>query len=461
MRSRVYGRQSAAKEKSIAEQLEAGEACSDEHGWTLTATYQDGSSASRFGSKTREEWERLCADVRAKTLDVLILWESSRGDRTLSSWAAFLDDCRTAGVRIHVVTHNRTYDMNNLRDWKTLAEDGISNAYASEETSIRVLRGQAGGATKGNPSHGRAPYGHQRTYDPAMGVLAGQSPHPDEAPIAAEIVTRVSKRVPVSVITRDLNDRKVPTREGGPWHRATVRKVAANVAHLGLRKLNGKTYPGQWPALVEEEVFWAAQAVLGARGRKVQRPGRQKHLLSYYGACTVCDGVWSVVRQRYVCSKGCASMFVTEIDGLVEDLVIERLCDPEVYAALKQQDEDINSVAKAARDEAARLAGELADWRKSAWDGRGTTPESLAAIEAGLQPRIDAATAKADAATVPAALDGWLGRPRADVAARWAASGVPARRSVLRALGLRVRLRPTRRPRRPDPVHERVDVSWA
>jgi site-specific DNA recombinase len=66
---------------------------------------------------------------------VLWLWESSRGDRKLSSWAAMLETCREHKVGIYVVTHRRLYDMVNGREWKTLAEDRVDSQAESDKTS--------------------------------------------------------------------------------------------------------------------------------------------------------------------------------------------------------------------------------------------------------------------------------------------------------------------------------------
>ena len=46
-----------------------------------------GLSASRFATKDRPEYKRLLADVEAGKLDVVVLWESSRGGRELAAWA--------------------------------------------------------------------------------------------------------------------------------------------------------------------------------------------------------------------------------------------------------------------------------------------------------------------------------------------------------------------------------------
>ena len=147
MRASVYGRQSSNKAKSINEQLESGMQAIRAEGWQHAGTYKDGVSASRYGTKTRSDWQRLLADLKTGAFDVLVLWESSRGDRTLSSWAEFLEQCRKRHVRIHVIADDHTYDLERPRDWKTLATAGVDNAAESDLLSIRVKRGRARSGT--------------------------------------------------------------------------------------------------------------------------------------------------------------------------------------------------------------------------------------------------------------------------------------------------------------------------
>lgn len=463
MRAGVYGRQSAAKEKSIAQQLDLGEERADDNGWTIAARYRDGRSASRFGKQARGGWAQVRADVKAKAFDVLILWESSRGDRTLTEWSAFLDDCRDHGVQVHVIKDDTTYNLSNARHWKTLAEDGIANAYESELISQRVLRGQKGSAKDGRPSHGPAPYGYRRVYDPTTGELLGQEPHPDQAPIVQEIITRLSQSEPVNVVTADLNARQVPTMGAARWYRMRVRDLALNRAYVGLRVHNGTTRPGTWPALVTPEVFWAANRILTAPERQgvgVKRPGRQRYLLSYLATCA-CGAEMSGGGGRYRCRTMHNSVRIADLDELITELAIQRLSDPEVYAALRQANDAAASAAAEADAEIGRLNDQLEQWRASAAAGE-TTPASLAAIERGLQERIDIAQKVVDAAPAADVLDGWLG-PRTDVEARWAAAGVPARRTVLRALRLRVEVRLStdyHRGRKAAPIQDRVHADF-
>jgi site-specific DNA recombinase len=459
MRTGVYGRQSRGKAKSIAEQLKLGHAAITDQGWQHAGDYQDGTSASRFATKPRGGWAEVRADVVAKALDVLVLWESSRGDRDAETWLGFLRECRDAKVRIHVVTHDRTYNLANARDWKTLAEDGISNAYETELLSVRVRRGHSGAAVAGRPSHGNAPYGYVRVYDPNTGALVGQEPHPEYAPVVREVIERVAKGDPISAIAKDLNDRAVPTGGARGWYRVRVREMAVNPAYVGLRVYNGQTYPGTWPALVGEAVFYAAQRVLTAPGRTVTRPGAQKHLLSYY-MLAPCGSTMCAARGRYRCAAdSCVSIKQQPVDALIEELVLAHLAKPEVYAALRHAGEVGDAEVAAAEGKVTELTERLNTWRVSAAKGN-TTPETMRVIEAELTQEIAVATAAANRVVLPPELAGFVGGPAADVAARWAKAGVQARRAVLRGLGLRVVVKAHPSPGVLVPVHERVDVSW-
>ncbi|HEX7038695.1 MAG TPA: recombinase family protein [Trueperaceae bacterium] len=446
LRAGIYSRQSRDKTKSIEDQSHENRAAVEAQGWQLVAEYADGTSASRFARKARDDWQRVLADIDAGKLDVLVLWEPSRGDRTPETWLALLSLCRDRGVGIHVTTHHRTYDMTNPRDWRTLAEDGIDSAYESEKIRQRVTRGQASAARAGRPSQGRCPYGYRRVYDPATGALVGQEPDPNTAGVVREIIERVARGVPISTIVADLNARDVP-RPGGArrWYRVRVRDLAMNPAYIGQRVYRGQTFPGTWEPLVDEATFWAAQRVLADPGRTKTRPGRVRHLLSYLGICAVCEpdrraagddpSPLTAVQGRYRClHNSCVTIAQEASDEFVTMLVLARLREPDIYAQLHQVGEDSDRIVMAARAEAARLRDQLDRWRLSAARGE-TTPESLAVIEAELTANIEAAEQRAQRAIIPPALRQVL-EPGADIETRWAAMPLPARRAVVRTLAV-------------------------
>lgn len=430
----VYGRQSRGKEKSIAEQVEICTADAIEQGWTVTDTFRDRTSASRYRKREREEWADVLAAVGARKFDVLVLWASSRGDRDLTTWSGLLDACRAQGVLIRITDDDRTYDVRRGGDWQALAQQGVGNAVDSDKISTGVKRGHAGAAKKGRPSHGPAPWGYRRVYSPDTGELVGQELDPAAAPIVAEVFTRLAKSEPLASIARDLNIREIPRPVAGIWQRQRVKDLAMNPAYAGLRRLNGNLFPGGWEPIVDEGVFYAVGRVLSDPARTTtRRPGRQAHLLSYLIRCGNCGSTMCAAAGRYRCTpRGCAGIVQADADELVTAAILARLSSPDVYAQLRHAGETDDRDTLEAEAEVGRLDATLTEWRRSAAKGQ-TTPASLAVIEADLTGQIKAARARVDRASVPPALREVL-EPGQDVAVRWAGLTLAAKRAVIRRL---------------------------
>jgi DNA invertase Pin-like site-specific DNA recombinase len=441
----VYARQSKNSAKSIADQLDECQAAAAAHGFTVVATYSDGSSASRYARRRREEWTLVLAAVERHDFDVLIMWEASRGDRTLTTWSALLDRLRDQRVRVHVVNDDRTYDLSIDSDWRVLATAGVDSAHEAGKLSKRTRRGVASAARAGKPPAGPAPYGYVRTRQWVDGkIVVVQEIDPVTAPIVREIIERAGRADPISAITRDLNARGVPPPGGGStWYRQRTRELAASPVYAGLRAHRpgrGTRHEGErgvfeaaWPALVDAATHYAAVRTLTDPARmRTARPGRQVHLLTYLAVCGRCDGPITARAIDYVCRVGHISIRRAPVDEHVVGLVLAYLRRPDVYSTLRAQGEGADAESLAARNEAAALRSRLDEWRLSAAAGR-TTPESLATIEATLSREIRAAEARVARASVPPALRVVL-EPGADVAVRWNAAPLPARRSVIAAL---------------------------
>lgn len=429
-RAAVYGRQSSNKAKSISEQLQAGHGVIAAERWTHVADYKDGSSASRYATKPRGGWAQVQEAVTSRSLDVLVLWESSRGDRTPESWFAFLSSCRENNVRVHVITHDRTYDLSNARDWKTLAEDGVSSAYETELLSIRTKRGHAGAAAAGLPPGGPTPYGYKRTFDPDTGKRLAQVIVEEEAVVVREIFDRISKGHPILAIANDLNDRQIHAPASEAWGTAAVRRIARNPVYVALRVLNGIEHQGAWDRMVSDEVFYSVQRILKDPSRRITRPGRQLHLLTYLGRCDVCGAYLDHARNKYRCAaRGCVSASKDEIDFAVTEMVIGRLGQPDAFRVLSSTD---NAEVSRAYTQAQKLRLRLDEFRVSAVSGE-TSPASLAVIEKDLSSRIFQLEQQARRISLPPALREMLS-PDDDVRVRWNEATLIAQRAVIGAL---------------------------
>ena len=424
-------RDKSGRIRSVSEQHEAGRAEISANGWLWVTDYEDEGSASRFARKARKDWPRLLEDVEAERLDVVVMWDTSRGSREPEDWFGFLRRCRDHHVLIHVTTHSRTYDMDNARDWHSMAEDGVDNAYESEKKSRDAKRGIAANKRNGLP-HGIVKYGYERDHDPKTGALLGQHPVHEHAAVVAEIITRIASGEPVSAIRDDLEARQVPPPLGGVWYRRTLHKIATSPAYIGKIRVDGELIEAQWEPIIDEVTFWAAQGVLSSPGRKTTRPGRSKYLLSYLMTCAAC-GSWVSADSRRAPKYTCAEhkrhncqVPMAAADAFVTAVVKRRLAEPDVYAHLAAGDDERVIQARA---EAARLRAELDEW--AAKDD--ISARAYAIRENKLQPLIEAADARATELSVPPALRA-LVTPGGDIEARWEAQCIAARRDVIRAL---------------------------
>jgi DNA invertase Pin-like site-specific DNA recombinase len=442
-RAAVYGRNSKSNAKSIDDQLDIGVETVGDQGWELIdPLYRDGSSASRHATRTRKDWPRLLADLDAGRIDVLVLWEASRGSREPIDWFGMLGTCRARGVKIHVVSDERTYDPRRARDWKDLATAGVDSAYETDRSSERLRRGARTAAIDGRP-HGHTPYGYTRLYDQTTGKLSEQVPAEKSAPIVREIFTRLARRTPIITVVNDLNARGVPSPEGTLWNRRTLRRIATNPAYAGKRRHrtnhDGKaptdeTYEARWEALVAEDVFLSVQAVLSEPDRRTTKPGKAKYLLSYI-ATSPCGGTLraSPTRghraARYVCYVDeCTSIDLADLDGAITLAMVGRLSRPDAADLFAPDD----SAARAARAEAARLKIKVEEARRSFEQPDGISAEALARIERGMLPMIADAERRARPAGMSGVLAELIGA--SDVRAVWDGLSVAARRDVVATL---------------------------
>jgi hypothetical protein len=189
--------------------------------------------------------------------------------------------------------------------------------------------------------------------------------------------------------------------------------------------------------------------------RRTSRPGRGKHLLSLIGLCDVCGGPLSVTyrragRREYAC-RNFSHIYVDadDLDSYAEQVMLAYLARDDVIEQLRATPEDSGELA-GVRGDLAQTRGELAQWRAAAGSGK-VTLESFAAIEPGLLARITGLEARERELSTPSALS--VIPPGKDVARRWAAAPMSARRTVARMLLAPPILGQLRVGRSPSPGH--------
>ncbi|MFE9206213.1 recombinase family protein [Micromonospora sp. NPDC007230] len=439
----IYARVSEDDKKqrrSVGEQEQECREAATEQTWTVAKVFVDNDrSASRYAKKTREEYVKLLDYLATEHVDVLILWESSRGGRELEGWAGLLNLCRRRGVRIHVVTHRRTYDLDNPRDWRTLAEDGVDSAYESEKTRERILRSVRAKAASGKP-HGKLLYGYRRTYDDRGNFIA-QVLHDEQAAVVREAAKRVAGGEACYSIARDFNARSIPTPRGGEkgWTLSQISRMLQNPGYIGKRVHNGKIVgQADWPAILDDETYAVCRSILTDPRRKTQRDTAVRYLLSGVAVCDVCNGRMRVQKNRthyaYLCAdRFCVSVKTTVLEDFVTAVLMARLARPDALDLLNPE-QDANSRAQA-EQEAKEKRAQLAAWYAAAAQNK-LTPDGLAAIEGPLLAQIEDAERRAEHVDVPPLVRDLVGP---GVEQRWERLTIGQRREVVAlVLDLRV-----------------------
>jgi site-specific DNA recombinase len=477
-------------QRSVADQDADNLAVCEDEGWEPGEAYCDNDlSASRFSKRRRDDWDRLLDDLTECRFHVVVLWEVSRGDRRLAHGVKFLDTCRDLGVLIHITSHDRTYDVNKRRDYKTLAEEFLDSADDSEKTHERVTRGSKSRAHNGRP-HGRDLYGYERVYglnDKGQRVLVDVVP--DDKPrtttslqgdpvtythagIVREIIGRLASGEACRNIAVDLNGRGVPSPRNGAkgWSNTRIREIATNASYAGKRVYKGEVMKVEpvWPALVDAVTFQAAGSRFTTKGEDRKNEASVKRLLTGLAVCGVCGrGVRRMGRKeapRYVCSPDnipgvgyCVSRDITKTDAYVERVMWLRLARADLAPLFAQ---DRRADERQARLEAEIVEKEqrLAEARRSYMAGR-LPLASLEAMEAAEGPQIEKARKQIAEARVSPVIKDLVGLSVQDIGAAWRARSIPQRREIIRVLTEKVEILPlgSRKRYRPD---ESVRITW-
>jgi site-specific DNA recombinase len=486
LRAALYCRvsQDRAEEKSVNDQEYIGREWATRVGVTIhEPVLRDVSfQASRFAKRERPDFLKLIPLVERDEIDLVWLWDQNRLARREKITAGFAELCRDKGVRW--VINGRILDPRNSSDWLNIMIMAAIDALYSAKLSEDVKRGVASSARMGRP-YGWARFGYRRFYDATNRRLFHDEPdmqshngEPENAParVVREIFECIANGESMRSIARRLQARGIPTSKprknsAKEWKDYLVRSIATNPAYIGVRLFHGKPLEdvvGQWEPLVSTELYEAVQLILSDPSRERKelkgRRGIAKTLLTHIAKCDVCGG-WLIANRvgtrlkpgtklgkpgerqfrglaaepgrYYQCKdKKCLGITRHVLDEYVEDRVIAYLADPDIYTRLLQRDN--TGEAKRAREEAAKLRLDLAEYRKRALAGE-IDAAFYSLIEQDRRARIADAEQRLEEATVPFAL---RGIPGPDAGKRFRRLTLDHQREIIRAT-VEIRVKPT------------------
>jgi site-specific DNA recombinase len=231
-------------------------------GWTLIRSrYDDGGYSG--GSTDRPDLQRLLDDIRARKIDVIVVYKVDRLTRSLADFAKLVELFDAHRVSFVSVTQqfNTTTSMGRL----TLNVLLSFAQFEREVTSERIRDKIAASKRKGLWVGGPLPLG----YDMKDGKVVVVE---EEAERVRLIYRRYLELSGVNALVRDLTERDICTkakllangtiRGGIPFQRGTLFYLLRNRFYIGEVKYKGDILPGEQPPIMERALFDAVQQKL-------------------------------------------------------------------------------------------------------------------------------------------------------------------------------------------------------
>jgi DNA invertase Pin-like site-specific DNA recombinase len=259
---------------SLAAQREACEAYtrSQQHeGWVLARNrYDDGGFSG--GNLERPALQRLLADIRAGRIDIVVVYKVDRLTRSLADFARLVELFDGEAVSFVSVTQqfNTTSSMGRL----TLNVLLSFAQFEREVTGERIRDKIAASKKKGMWMGGNVPLG----YDASERTLVI---NPAEGETVRRIfalyrelgcVRRVKEEADrLGLRTKHSTMANAAQRGGAPFSRGHIYRLLSNPIYTGQIAHKDQLYPGQHPALIDDEPWTAVQDQLAANASDHRR----------------------------------------------------------------------------------------------------------------------------------------------------------------------------------------------
>jgi site-specific DNA recombinase len=250
-------------------------------GWTLIRSrYDDGGYSG--GSTDRPDLQKLLDDIRARKIDVIVVYKVDRLTRSLADFAKLVELFDAHGVSFVSVTQqfNTTTSMGRL----TLNVLLSFAQFEREVTSERIRDKIAASKRKGLWVGGTLPFG----YEMKEGKIAIVE---DEAELVRLIFRRYLELGSVNELVRHLKERNIRTRikqlssgaaRGGiPFGRGALYYMLSNHFYIGEVKYKNEILPGEQPPIMDRALFDAVrEKTLTQWSHRTVARNKSEHLLT-------------------------------------------------------------------------------------------------------------------------------------------------------------------------------------
>lgn len=339
--------------------------CAD-RGWD-PVEYEDNDISASSG-KTRPAYKRMLADIAAEEVRAVVAWDLDRLHRRPIELEGFIN--LADRHRLELATVTGQHDLSTTAGRLHARLMGSVARYEMEHKSERQRRANLQRAQLGKPRAG----GLRAVGYESDGATVRES----EAQHIREGYREALAGASLRSIASRWNAAGFTTARGGAWRPDAVRYVLRNAKNAGLVAHRGEIIGlGSWPALVSEETYRAAVALLEDPGRRTTPTTARRYLLAGLARChcgaRVITGRTQHGQRTYRCgqTRGHLSRAAEPVDDLVTEVTIRRLSAPDAADLLSTSTVDVGVL----RDEAMALRGRLSELADLFADGTITSAQ--------------------------------------------------------------------------------------
>jgi DNA invertase Pin-like site-specific DNA recombinase len=363
----IYARYSSHSQKdaSIEQQFrEIREYCS-QNNITVIGEYAD--HAISGTTDKRPEFQRMIADAKKKTADLIVCWRVDRFARNRDEAAMYRIQLKRHGVKVAYAMEPIPEGAVGVLIESTL--EGFAEFFSTKlgEDIRRGLKDNAVNCLV----NGNIPIGYARGLDGKFEV------DPAKASIVREAFESYAAGMNTQQIVNSFNARGLQTKRGAAFTICSLRSVLHNERYTGVYKYNDVRVEDGCPAIVSKELFDMVQKKISDTARAPASSwSRVSYLLTGKLFCGLCghtmigDSAYGKGNNRhyyYVCSgkkreKSCSKKrirkdwieyFVSKltVEYILVDDVIEKLADAAVEYQARERDHAILDSLNAQRKE--------------------------------------------------------------------------------------------------------------
>jgi len=366
VRAVIYARYSSEnqREASIEDQARSCKFRIETEGWTLLSIYTD--YAQSGASHLRPGYQRLLADGRNGSFDVVVAEALDRLSRDQEHVAALFKQLTFAGVKIVTLAEGEIGALH-------VGLKGTMNALYLTDLRAKLRRGVEGRVRQGRSGGGLC-YGYDVVREIDLRgepVCGGRSINDAEAAVIRSIFEAFAAGKSPRVIARELNAQRTSGPGGRPWSESAIRGHALrrtgilhNELYVGRLVWNKQRYlkdpnTGRRLARINPESEWIvtnvpdlrivddflwhrvhgrlatirdSERVTKARAKKFWLDRRPKHLLTGLTICGNCGASLVAAGKDYLCCSAARRLGTCNNRSGIRRSVLENL----ILNALKQ-----------------------------------------------------------------------------------------------------------------------------